>query len=168
MSNKYLWLGIAGVVMLAGLIFWNSRGTTYVSDLTEQHAPTPRVSVGTGEVEQFLPAPTEDEVVGRGPGAASPNLNYSQLVAEYQGRRLQFDMNCQVSPSSVTYKRGTKVMFDNRSGDPRYIRIGPVSYYFPGYGFRILTMSASTAALPYTVVIDCGSAQNVGNIIIQQ
>jgi len=57
-------------------------------------------------------------------------------------------------------------MFDNRSGDARYIKIGDVIYLFGGYDYKILTLSSST--LPKTLTMDCGSAVNVGTILLQK
>lgn len=91
---------------------------------------------------------------------------YTQLVKEYEGRRIQFDINCQAIPNNITYKNGTKVMFDNRSGDARVITIGGVQYNFSGYGYKTLTLSSPV--LPKTLLLSCGGAVNVGQILLQQ
>lgn len=91
--------------------------------------------------------------------------DYTKLVAQYEGRRIQFDINCQAIPSNASYRSGTQIMFDNRSGDARYITIGGVSHYLAGYGYKILTLTSSE--LPKTVLISCGAAVNVGQILLQ-
>lgn len=101
-----------------------------------------------------------------GSGTANQTVKYTQLVKDYEGRRIQFDMTCQAIPPSTTYKNNTKIMFDNRSGDARIITIGGVKYNFPGYGYKILNISGSK--LPAKVSFNCGAAVNVGSILIQK
>jgi len=91
---------------------------------------------------------------------------YTDLVAQYEGRRIQFDKTCQAIPSSLVLKNGTKVMFDNRSGDARMITVGAIQYSFSGYGWRLITLSSPT--LPATIGINCGSAIYVGSITLQK
>ena len=57
-------------------------------------------------------------------------------------------------------------MFANRSGDQRWISLDGKAYSVNGYGFRILTLAINI--LPHTTIIDCGSAQGVAQILIQQ
>ncbi len=99
-------------------------------------------------------------------GTAQQTQAYSEVIKQYVGRQIQFDVNCQAIPTQTTFKNGTALMFDNRSGDARTIKIGDVSYAFPGYGYKILTLSSST--LPKTLNLNCGSAVNVGSILIQR
>ena len=101
-------------------------------------------------------------------GTAEDTEKYSQLVKEYSGLRIQFDIRCQASPTDITVKNNTKVMFDNRSGDPRTITIGGVKYNFPGYGYKVLNISGDKNALPAKVTYNCGSALNTGSILIQK
>lgn len=56
-------------------------------------------------------------------------------------------------------------MLDNRSGDARTFAVGGVFYSIDGYGWKIVTPSAKT--LPATVYLDCGSARNVGTLLLQ-
>ncbi len=99
-------------------------------------------------------------------GTAKQVATYTNLVQQYQGRHIQFDAHCQAIPNYVTYKNGTNVMFDNRSGDARYISVGGAKYYLPGYGYRVLTLYTKT--LPQTLYLNCGAAVNVGRILLQR
>ena len=99
-------------------------------------------------------------------GTAQQTQIYSEVVQQYAGRHIQFDMNCQAIPTQTTFKNGTAVLFDNRSGDARTIKIGDVAYSFPGYGYKILTLSSP--ALPKMLNLHCGSAVNVGSVLIQK
>ncbi len=100
------------------------------------------------------------------PGSGGKLLSYTQAVKEYQGRIVQFDAMCQAHPNNFTVKNGTAVMFDNRSGDGRWFSLNNFGYYLKGYGFTVITLSSRK--LPLTVVVDCGSAQNVAQILIQK
>ncbi len=99
-------------------------------------------------------------------GTTSQAKAYTQLVNQYKDRRIQFDAGCQAIPSNITYKNGTTVMFDNRSGDARQIKIGSLTYSFAGYGWKILTLRSST--LPKTLMLNCGAGVNVGQILLQK
>ncbi len=133
---------IGGAVVLVVVVGW-----------LLQRASAPATEVPGGEAS---PAPS---------GQALP-LSYSKAVNAYTNRRIQFDMYCQAIPSQTTFKNGTRVMLDNRSGDARNIKIGNDTYYLSGYGWRIVTLYSST--LPKTLSINCGSAVNVGTILLQR
>ena len=113
------------------------------------------------------PTVTASSVVSKKPVATTGSISiaYADAIKKYAGTRIQFDAQCQASPNQITIKKGTAIMLDNRSGDARTISVGSVKYSLAGYGFRILTPTSPT--LPATLVIDCGSAQNVGRINIQ-
>ena len=91
---------------------------------------------------------------------------YEDVVKEFGGRRIQFDAMCQAIPNSFTVKSGTQVMFDNRSGDARWFTLNGFGYHLNGYSFTTVTLSSKK--LPLNVVIDCGSAQNVAQILLQK
>ena len=101
-----------------------------------------------------------------GATGSSGKLTYDQAVKQFEGRRVQFDAMCQAIPNNFTVKNGTQIMLDNRSGDARWVSLNNFGYHLSGYGFTIVTMSSKN--LPLNVLIDCGSAQNVGQILIQK
>jgi hypothetical protein len=93
------------------------------------------------------------------------SLSYQQALVKYKDRRIQFDQACQTTPNNMTFKSGTAIMLDNRASVARNINInGPVS--IKAYGFKIVTLSSST--LPKTILVDCGSGQNVATILLQK
>ncbi len=111
----------------------------------------------------------KEELTGTAPvkkGTTQQVKTYDQLVKDFSGRRIQFDITCQAIPNNVTYKNGTQVMFDNRSGDARWISVGGAEYYLSGYGYKVLTLSSKT--LPKNLYLNCGSAVNVGQILLQR
>lgn len=104
------------------------------------------------------------------PVASQPvTMSYQKALETYKGSlRLQLSGAdfCQVSPNNVMYKNGTSIMIDNRSSITRNIKIGSTSYSIPGYGFKIVRLSSAT--LPATLLMDCGTQQNIAKILLQK
>lgn len=153
--NKWTILISLVVVAVVAFMFNQKRGSDEVVD---ELSPTPSVSIIKG-VNRIKSAVVDS-------GTADQTAKYTQLIKDYEGRRIQFDIRCQAIPPNTTYKNNTKIMFDNRSGDTRVITIGGVKYNFPGYGYKILNIYGSE--LPASVSFDCGTAINVGSILIQK
>jgi hypothetical protein len=152
--NKTLWWVVGAVaVVLVILAVKNSDKPVDVAG-----SPSPSASVSPS----VSPKPTSTTGIGAGACTAA----YTALVNQYGSNRIQFDMYCQAVPSTATFKTGTYVMFDNRSGDARVINIGGIKYNFPGYGYRIIKLGSTK--LPATVKLDCGTAVNVGTITVQK
>jgi len=100
------------------------------------------------------------------PVTSTPSAqSYTQIVKEYEGRRIQFDQRCQATPMAPTYKNGTTIMLDNRSPSTRVIMIGTNQYTVAGYSYQIVTVSSPS--LPNELSLSCGSAGNVGKILLQ-
>lgn len=94
-------------------------------------------------------------------------LSYNEAILQYKDRRIQFGPDCSASPSYATFKAGTKIMLDNRYDKVRPIYLDGQKYSIEAYGFRIVTLSTS-AKLPHTINIDCGTGKNNGRILLQQ
>ena len=154
-KNISLWFVIVVAVVLVVWTFSNKEGGINLEETPET------VNEGSG--------PEAGAPVISGPGQGqftqSQIQAYSTLVNQYGDRRVQFDEGCQVRPAEVTFKNGTSVMFDNRSPSARTIRIANQSYYFPPYGYRIMTLSS--ASVPSTLIIGCDNAVEVGKILLQ-
>ncbi len=104
--------------------------------------------------------------IGWGGASIVTPASYDEALKMYGSRRIQFDMYCQAQPTNSTYKDGTYLMLDNRSGDARIVSVNKVQYRLAGYGWKIITLKSKT--LPVTWFIDCGSAISVGKITIQK
>ena len=129
------------------------RGGKWVGDFTSSTAtPTP---------SSIAKAPAKSGVKS----SPAPLKPYGDLVKEYEGRRIQFDQRCQAVPNGVTYKNGTNIMLDNRSNSPVTVKIGNASYSLPGYGYQIVNLFSPS--LPNEITVSCGSAGNVGKILLQ-
>lgn len=151
MNKKIVWL-LLGVAAVAAVWVTMRKEGYDLGDL--QASPTPTVSAtGTPKAQAAPPKGTPN------------NAAYSTYVQQYGNRRLQFDQLCQASPQSLAVANNTSIMLDNRSGDARTVTVGGVSYSLPGYGYTFVTAKSST--LPKTLTINCGSAVNVGQILVQ-
>ena len=161
MSQRYVWL--LAIVVVLGLVVWSGKLNKPTSQVGSSPMPSDAAYTppGSSTVPRASVKPkTPTASVGAAPVA------YGDALKQYAGRVMQFNANCQVSPNQIVVKNGSSVMFDNRSGDSRWISLNGVGYQISGYGFRILPMTSKN--LPETVVVDCGSAQNVGKVIVQQ
>lgn len=162
MGTKLKWIILVVIVAVSAWFIWRNNDENQIS--TEEN------TVGGGNVVDSSGVTkinlNKSAVVLS--GTAENTEKYTQLVKEYNGWRIQFDIRCQASPTDITVKNNTKVMFDNRSGDSRVITIGGVKYDFPGYGYKVLNISGDKNSLPAKVTYNCGSALNTGSILIQK
>ncbi|MEX2090663.1 MAG: hypothetical protein WD989_00835 [Candidatus Paceibacterota bacterium] len=153
--KKNQWLLLLVVALVAALGYWLMVKGDKLSDLGS--SATPSVSVG--------PTKAPAKVGATASPVAGSTKSYTELVKEYDGRRIQFNQDCAAIPNYITYKNGTSIMIDNRSGDARIVKVGSNSYSLQGYGYRIITLSSNS--LPQELFLDCGSAVNVGKILLQ-
>lgn len=151
-SNKWF---ILAVIVIAVLVVWSLQrgGDIFEIPETAEQTGSPTSSpapAGPGSDSVFTPGQIQ---------------TYTDLVRQFEGRRIQFSESCHGNPGSVTFKNGTQVMFDNRSSSPRTIAIGNQVYSFPAYGYRILTLSS--ANLPATISVNCDNNVNSSQILLQ-
>lgn len=155
MGNKLLWTVIIVAVAVVGwALFFKKGGNLYGPSGTASPTASPGTFPGSGG--SVLPGGT--------PVALNPQ-NYSELVKQYEGRRVEFDERCQMRPNDVTFKNGTVVMFDNRSPQAKTVKVGNQNYSLPAYGYRFLTMSSQT--VPLSLQVGCDNVPNVGKILLQ-
>lgn len=158
MDKNKLWFVLGGVVVLVLIaVVW--RGKRAPSGSESSPSPSTSVQASTGV------SPTAAVRPRVAPTPPLPST-YGDAVAQFSDRRIQFDMYCQANPVNNTYKNGSQIMLDNRSGDARIIVVNGVQYSLAGYGWKIITLNATT--LPATWAVDCGSAKNVSKILIQK
>ncbi|KKR02672.1 MAG: hypothetical protein UT29_C0001G0152 [Candidatus Yanofskybacteria bacterium GW2011_GWA1_39_13] len=150
--GKYSWI-VVGVVVLVAIYFmggdWMGKKT---GDEVVSLSPSPSSKVVAKTVTKTSPTPTSTK-------------SYTELVKEYEGRRIQFDQYCQATPKDITYKNGTSIMLDNRSGDARTITLADAKYQLSGYGYAVVTLSSQS--LPKEMLLSCGAGINVGRILLQ-
>lgn len=152
-NKKWYVTGAVALAIVVGVVGYSRR-----SNAPAEMSPSPSTAAS--------PSRSPSAGTSKSGSAANSPKTYTDYVKEYNGRRIQFDINCQAIPNNVTFKTGSTLMFDNRSGEARTIKIGDASYQFPGYGYRILTLTSKT--LSKTLLISCGDAVNVGQILLQK
>lgn len=163
MNRTFWWIVAILVVIIA---IWASVRNDGTNDPQELGSPTPSAGASISPNPGTSPTATPTGSTGGTTGGTAATSTYTALVAQYEGRRIQFDQLCQANPANPVFKAGTKVMFDNRSGDARTITIGGTKYYFQGYGYRIIKLGGPV--LPAKVSLNCGAAVNVGTITVER
>jgi len=154
---NYLWYAVIAVAVVIVIIAL-TRGP--VPSQEPYMTATPSGSPGASA----SPAPRSSPGASVTPTSTAPGT-YGDAVAAYANRRIQFDQYCQAVPNSFAIKKGLAIMLDNRSGDARTFAVDGASFTIPGYGWKILIPQVTS--VPKTLYIDCGSARNVGTIIVQ-
>ncbi|HUO75796.1 MAG TPA: hypothetical protein VMU12_02700 [Candidatus Paceibacterota bacterium] len=153
-GTKYLWYVIIAVAAVIIIVAVAKGPNSYQPYASPSPSGSPSVSA----------SPTPKPAAKASPSATAPGT-YGDAVTAYANRRIQFDQYCQAVPSSLSIKKGLAIMFDNRSGDARTFAVGGVYFTLPGYGWKIYIPAVTKT--PATLYIDCGSARNVGTLIVQ-
>lgn len=136
-AHQRLALGLALVALfVVGYFVWSriymlENGT--VSSLTgTQRADLPSPTT-PDETPAAEPAPTTPAK----PGSASSN--YEKALNEYRAKGAYFQfVNCAGNPGSLTLKRGTVFMLDNRDNKAHTIKVGKVAYSVAAYGYKLV------------------------------
>lgn len=89
-------------------------------------------------------------------------LSYQEAVARYQGVTISFDESCKATPNTLSVKKGTTIMFDNRFGVQRGITIGEKSYAVGGYKYRTVVLDA-VGAFP----VHCDAVKDAAALIVE-
>lgn len=155
--GKYLWM-LVGVAVVAAVYFMGGKWVGQVGKYVGVETTSPNPSSVAGVAAKPVAKKT---------GSTTPTStkSYTEFVKEYEGRRIQFDERCQVTPQNPTYKNGTSIMLDNRSASARTFMVGGTRYDLVAYGYRVITLSSSS--LPKELAVSCGSSGNVGKILLQ-
>lgn len=154
--GKYLWIVVAVAVVAVVYFMGGDWASKYNGVETKSPSPS---SVAGGTVKK--PVATKSS-------APTSTKSYTELVKEYEGRRIQFDDSCLMAPLTAqnpTYKNGTVIMLDNRSASARTITVGGTKYQLGSYGYKIITLSGTN--LPKELLLSCDSAGVVGKILLQ-
>lgn len=153
MNNAKGWwiaLGVAVVIVIIAIAMRSNKGSE--SEYGTSSSPT------TSATSLVTISPV-----------ATPKLtlSYTNALKLYEGKRIQFDTMCQANPNRMVLKSGAKIMLDNRSATPRTIALGGTKYTLAAWGYLIVTPRV-TKALPETILVDCGTSQNVATLIIEK
>lgn len=160
-KNKSMWM-IAGVVLVVvAIIIFVVMQNKDNDDLLENENNIVQEEVVVEDENKVGELDTTGDDVATSPAAS---LSYEQALVKYKNARLQLDKTCQASPDRMTFKTGTSIMLDNRAPVSRTVKVGS-TYNIKAYGFKIITLSAST--FPTNLLVDCDKSQNVATIIVQ-
>lgn len=153
MENKNLWIGLGVVlVLVAGFVYWSMNSTPALAPDTSDNG--------------VVPTPVEDTTTGSvNVGSPAASISYENALIKYKNARLQLDKTCQASPDKMTFKNGAVIMVDNRAPVSRTVKVGSV-FSIQAYGFKLVKLSSAT--LPTTWYVDCGTSQNVSSILIEK
>ncbi len=154
LGGKYLWILIGLVVVVA--IYLGSGEKAGQNTVINTKSPSPSSSPSKS---------TSVKPSVKGSPAPTPSQSYTELVKQYEGKRIQFDERCQAVPNSLTFKNGDLIMLDNRSASAKTVSIGGTKYDLVAYGYRIVTLSSPN--LPKELAVGCGSSGNTGKILLQ-
>lgn len=155
LMGKYLWV-LVGLVIAGGIYFMGGKWADQYIGL-ETTSSSPSSANGTvvkPGAKKTIPTPIP-----------TSTKSYTELVKEYEGKRIQFDERCQVVPKDATFKNGTSVLIDNRSASAKTVTVGSAKYDLVAYGYRIVTLSSPS--LPSKLALSCGTSGNVGSILLQ-
>ena len=164
--NKKALIGIVLIVVLG----WFAMSMVNKPSDMGTNAPITETATTTSATTTVKAIPTTVKKTTPPPASKPVSLSYQNALELYQdNKRIQISGAdfCQVSPNNVMYKNGTSIMLDNRSAITRTIKIGVgETYTIEGYGFRIVKLSSAT--LPATLLMDCGTQQNIAKILLQR
>jgi hypothetical protein len=163
-DQKKIWIAVVGGIIVLLIVLFSLRGDKIEENTT---------GIDNAMIEQGQEMENNDsvEIKTATPPANSPTpkppvgLSYEEATELYEGRRTQFDSQCNASPSKLTYKNGTEIMFDNRSELPQTISFDDQTKNLLGFSFIVIKMDSPTA--PYEVIIHCGQKKNVAQILLQ-
>ena len=166
-KNKIIYIVIVAalvIVVIGGIIYWQKQGN--IVSPQNQNTPTANENIQNNATEPNTPSSNNN---------AAPStkiLTYANALKTYASRRIQFSVNssnyCTMTPSTgLAFKKGTNIMLDNRYKKPLTIYLDGKAYYMSAYGFKIVTLT-TTAPLPHTIRVDCGTGKNNGSILLEK
>jgi hypothetical protein len=158
-SNVVLYYSLGAIVIIVLVVLWAmNRSVLSTSNVNQAVNQTSQTTT---------PISTEDTSTGSIHAATNEaSLSYAQALITYANERIQFDETCQALPNTVTYKDNTAIMLDNRSPQPRTIKIG-VDFTVKAYGFKIIILP-NVYLTSKTLYVDCDASQNVATILVQE
>jgi hypothetical protein len=142
-----------GTVLL--VIFWPAAKEQ--TQESESQAETEQATTQTdATAEPVAEEPTTTAPTTTYVKPKSSGLTYEEAVELYGGFRFQF-ASCSGVPGTMTIKKGSSVMLDNRDGKAHTIAVGSKKYTLTPYGFAIATPTET--GLLYVTCDGGGAAQ---------
>lgn len=142
---------LAGVIVLGYLLWEKSQDKGMVVE--EPIVETP--------AEEEAEAPVGGSAGGSGSGTVAPSgpLTFEEAYQTYAVSGFRFEFaDCHGRPGSISMKKGTKFMLDNRDNEAHRFVVGSKTYNIGPYGFAIAT---ATDVGTYNITCDGGGAAQV-------
>ena len=157
-ANKSTVWSVGGVVLviliiILGTVIFNNKDGEKASSELQTPTETALESKSAPAMSYIAKAPSVDQ----------PKMSYDAALAAFGDNRIQFDDHCTATPISSTYKQGTKLMIDNRSGIEKVFHINGASYPIKAYDYVVMTLTS-----PDTVMVNCGDMKNVATVLVQK
>lgn len=118
----------------------------------------------TSAPEEIVLTPTPATPTKK-PAAPAPveKRSYTELIALYKGKTVQFGAACQVLTSTQVYKVGSEILLDNRNSVPVAIKLGANVYNLGAYGYKVVSLNTVG-----NFMVDCNDHQNVATVSVQK
>ena len=174
-KNKiiYMIIAIIIIIIIGGGIYWGMQKTnSFIStpDSTSDSNMPANTETQNDTAEKINPLPSNNTTSSNNTTPSNSSLSYTNALKIYVDRRIQFSINssnyCTMNPYTIAFRKGTNAMFDNRANKQITIYLDGKPYYIKAYGFKIITLTTS-ATLPHTIKVDCGTGKNNGTIILR-
>jgi hypothetical protein len=143
MNKKDLTILIVIGVIFVGLmsyVFINKNGVSKPSPSstsTEQVVSTTPQRIPTSTSATSTKVNKNNSKTTSSPGAATPE--YMAALNTYRNSGYYFQLsNCSANPGSLTMKKGSRFMIDNRDNKAHRVTIGSKVITIQGYGFAIV------------------------------
>ena len=146
-KTLYLVLGTAVISIAATYLFLYPR----MSDVPRPETLT-TTNQNAEEKEKVTAVTTVSPSAKNNPSGIPKGLDYSELLAQYGGHRIQFD-NCVAIPSSLVIKNGSILMIDGLAPDPQIVTIGTKTVTLEGY--EVAFVKVDQKDVPVTLDVDC-------------
>ena len=158
--QKYSSWIIGGLVVIAlGVLIW------VLWPKTKVEAPiTPEVPV-IAAPDAVTSRPYRPYLKPKTPVAPAVQPTYLEALHSHAATRIQLDEQCHPTPLSMVIKGGQEIMVDNRASVAREIDFASKKISVPAYGFVFI--KTDTVTSNQTILLDCGTQQNVINITIE-
>lgn len=154
-DNKIAWtiVGTLAAILIVIVLVCNTKTNKISQDVLD------------GEIADKTTESKEDTVKPVVTTKPVVKMSYANALNTYKDRRIQLNDACQTTPNTMTFKNGTTIMIDNRSSTTRKLNVNG-AYTVGGYDYITVKLTSNT--LPKTILIDCGTSQNVATILLQK
>lgn len=148
-------LPAACVILVIAILVW-PHGPSNAPEATNSQEATASAPDTSG-TDTNAAANTPPSTTGAPKAAAPAAMTYDEAVQTYGSMRFQF-LNCRGTPGSMTLKKGTSYLLDNRDDKAHTIAVGTKSYKLGAYGFTVIK-ATDTGTL--NITCDGGGAANL-------